>query len=357
MTRLQLDTGAPVEVFYPVDRGAVPADATAYAYTPEEVWGSLVGLFPPGFLTPVEVPDAWVEAPASTATPFPLVVFSHGWGTTRHDHSFHNAHLASWGFVVAAPQHPSRDLQARLAASPEDSLPPSDVATIADTIGLLQAENARSGGPLEGRITADDVAVEGHSSGGRDAALAAYGEQVDTWISLAGVPPVPDNAIAPGLPFTTRAGFDQAAYFAATAPPEKPSMLIVASDDIVIPPTTARPVYEWLPAPKRFVVLADTGHVVFENACAGIQQQPDLMQTAADALGLDRASPEMRLAEDGCLPENAPAGDVAAVWNHLAVAQLNRVFDIDGEVAAASLQADYLSTTFPDRIAEYLVEE
>jgi fermentation-respiration switch protein FrsA (DUF1100 family) len=159
------------------------------------------------------------------------------------------------------------------------------------------------------------------------------------------------------LPFTTRAGFDQAAYFAATAPPEKPSMLIVASDDIVIPPTTARPVYEWLPAPKRFVVLADTGHVVFEDACAGIQQQPDLMQTAADALGLDRASPEMRLAEDGCLPENAPAGDVAAVWNHLAVAQLNRVFDIDGEVAAASLQADYLSTTFPDRIAEYLVEE
>jgi len=39
------------------------------------------------------------------------------------------------------------------------------------------------------------------------------------------------------------------------------------------------------------------------------------------------------------------------------VAQLNWVFDIAPDVAAASLQADYLDTTFPDRINEYLVDQ
>ena len=36
---------------------------------------------------------------------FPLVVFSHGYGGLRTQSSFLTAHLASWGFVVAAPDH------------------------------------------------------------------------------------------------------------------------------------------------------------------------------------------------------------------------------------------------------------
>lgn len=68
------------------------------------------------------------------------------------------------------------------------------------------------------------------------------------------------------------------------------------------------------------------------------------MQAAADALGLDRESPEIQASENGCLPEDAPAAAVAAAWNHLTVAQLDWVFDIDADVAAASLQADYLPT-------------
>lgn len=72
MVGLDLDGDRPVEVFYPVDRGDAPDGATGYAYTPEQVWGPLVALFPPGFLTPVEVPDAWVDAPASAAGPFPI---------------------------------------------------------------------------------------------------------------------------------------------------------------------------------------------------------------------------------------------------------------------------------------------
>jgi len=354
VTRLQLDTGAPVEVFYPVDRGAVPADATAYAYTPEEVWGSLVGLFPPGVLTPTEVPDAWVDAPASPSGPFPLVIFSHGWGSERLLYSFHNAHLASWGFLVAAPEHLSRDLVARLNDG-QTTLPPNDVAVIADTVDLLAAENTQPDGALQGRVDTDQVAVEGHSSGGRDAALAAALPEVDTWIALAGVPPVPDDAAAPSTTFALREDFDLAGYLATVTPADKPSMLIVAENDIDVPPSFGPPVYDWLAPPKRYVELADTGHFFVYDACALIQEQGGL-QATADALGLDRSSPEIRGAENGCLPEDAPAADVAAVWNHLTVAQLDWVFDIDPDMAAASLQADYLDTTFPGRINEYLVD-
>lgn len=37
--------------------------------------------------------------------------------------------------------------------------------------------------------------------------------------------------------------------------------------------------------------------------------------------------------------------------------QLDWVFGIAPDVAAASFQADYLDTTFPDRINEYLVDQ
>jgi len=36
----------------------------------------------------------------------------------------------------------------------------------------------------------------------------------------------------------------------------------------------------------------------------------------------------------------------------LTVAQLNWVFDIDSDLAAASLQANYLDTMFPERMVE-----
>ncbi len=342
-----------MEVFYPVDREAVSVDAVAYAYTPEEVWGPLVGLFPPEELSPTTVSDAWVDAPASPSGPFPVVVFSHGWGSERFFYSFHNAHLASWGYVVAAPEHVSRDLLNRLTAP--DQLPPNDVATIVATLDLLRAENIRAGSALEGRATLDDVAVEGHSSGGRDAALAAYLPEVDTWISLAGVPPVPDDAAGPFLSLL-RADFDLDAYLVATAPPQKPSMVLVAENDIGVPPSFGRTVFDWLIGPKRFIELADTGHVVFYDSCAAIQDQGGL-QSTADALGLDRTSPEIQLAENGCLPGDALADDVAALWNHLTVAQLNWVFDIDRDVASASLEAIYLDSTFPTLVGDYLTEQ
>ena len=45
-------------------------------------------------------------APSQEAGPFPIVIFSHGSGGQPQFYSFFAKHLASWGFVVAAPSHP-----------------------------------------------------------------------------------------------------------------------------------------------------------------------------------------------------------------------------------------------------------
>lgn len=359
-TRLELDADRPVEVFYPADPEATPADADPYRFTTQEVWGSLADALPEGAVTSPEMPVAWFDVPASVDGPFPLVVLSHGFSMMRFTFVHHAAQLASWGYVVAVPEHPTRDLQAMLGGVDIREWQ-GEPDTILDTIDLMEAENARPDATLTDRVAMDQVAVEGHSAGGHDAAISAYDDRVDTWIGLAPAVPFPEGETG-AVEFERADGFDRAAgefdlaaHFERTAPPEKPSMMLVADGDVALPLPDRRLEYEWLPAPKRFVVLADTGHSVFLIDCVGIQERGG--SALADALGFDPSTLERRTLENGCTPDDAPASEVTATWSHLVVAQLNLVFDIDPDVAASSLEPEYLDATFPGRIEEYLVEE
>ena len=345
-TRLAIDPQRPVEVFYPANRGSVPANADPYRYTPDETLGPLLSMLPAGIVQPVITPDAWFNIPASTG-PFPVVVFDHGYALMRFSYTFHAAHLASWGYVVALPEIPGRDLHARFTGTLTTA---SDLPTILDTVALLKAESRRPGSLLEGRVTGEQVAVEGHSAGGRDAALAAYDPTVDTWIGDAPVAPIRDAAAGGRDPNKV----DVPTYLASAAPPKKPSMVILTQHDVAIDPSGAHAVYNWLPAPKRLIELAGTGHGVFVNDCEAIQQHGG--SAIAEALGLPRTSQDRQFLEDGCLPGDPPVKDMWAVWDHLTVAQLNVVFDINREQSAASLERSYLDTTFPGRISEYEVQ-
>lgn len=346
-----LDDGQPVLVFYPADPAAVPADAVGFSYTPEQMSASSTAVWPLAWEQ--EVPDAWSEVPASEEGPFPLVVFFHGWGSTRFTSSLHTAHLASWGFVVAVPQHEGRDAIIR---GDQDTLPPNDAATVGATIDRLTQEAADGSGILAGRIATDEIAVEGHSAGGRDAVLSAASiPEVDAFVTDAGTPPVGDDAVAAGERFALDDGLDLADELAATTPPSQPSLTLVAEDDVAVDPAYSRTVFDWLAAPKRLAVLANTGHVVFFDGCAAFQQ--GALDGLVEVFGLDPASPTVELSNNGCGPDQTPAGAVGDVWNHLTVAQLDEVFGIDPEVATASLERDYLDETFPGAILDYQVDE
>ena len=105
--------------------------------------------------------------------PYPLVIVSHGFAITGSSYAWLAEHLASYGFVVVAPNH-------------RESLDPSGLwrATINRPVDILEVLDhldgeSSEGGEYAGLIDTGTVAVVGHSYGGYTA-LAAAGARLDT---------------------------------------------------------------------------------------------------------------------------------------------------------------------------------
>ncbi len=153
-------------VWYPTD-----AEPTPYTYGDGRATG-LVSL----------------DGPVSPAgRPFPLVVFSHGYGGGGTANLFLTKHLASWGFVVASPDYPDPDQMVRIRGGgtntpilqylrnalrlartgldfPFDdyAFRPAGLRTVIDQ---MLAQNADDTSALHGAIDPDRIAVAGHSLG------------------------------------------------------------------------------------------------------------------------------------------------------------------------------------------------
>ena len=199
VTTLTLPTGVAVEVWYPTT--AEPTGVIGYDvrdYVPPDVRALLSQDVEAGY---------WF--PGSRDTPvadgrFPLVVFSHGYSGIRVQSSFLTGHLASWGMIVAAPEHASRDLTNVLAqtASGNDD---EAVADVLQTLDLITAEDVTAGGRFEGRVDLDHVALVGHSAGGRTILGAGLDTRVDGYVSMASGGPA-DGAAYPATPSLFLAG-------------------------------------------------------------------------------------------------------------------------------------------------------
>ncbi len=117
--------------------------------------------------------------------------------------------------------------------------------------------------------------------------MAAYSPQVDAWIGIGPAPPVPDVATrgrdvvrdGNGGYDPARGEFDLHAFLAAHEPPRKPSMTITTDTELWYPIADVRQVWDWLPAPKRFVVLAHTG---FNVSVADVTRSGTISPCTAD---------------------------------------------------------------------------
>lgn len=106
--------------------------------------------------------------------PYPLVIFSHGLGSSRLQSTFLSEHLASYGFVVFSADHADHIGSGNATWFASFISRPVDVVqqiTLADS---LTAE----GGTMHGLIDTERIAVTGHSFGGYTA-LAAAGGRMD----------------------------------------------------------------------------------------------------------------------------------------------------------------------------------
>jgi len=297
-----------VAVFYPAADGATDdLDDATYSQLdalPEELAAAAPALLPedvdPEVLT-VTIDGVGVDVAASADGPFPLVLFSHGFGSFRLDASALLAGIASWGFVVAAPQHIERD-RAALVTNSVVREPATDVRVLLDTIELVGGAD----GPLEGLADTANVGAVGHSAGGR-AVLTALSE--------------PEIDVAVGWAAAGRGDVEVV---------EKPSMNIAAVVDVLVPLEEVEATYEELAPPKRLVVVEGAGHNSFTDICASVKEGNDLIGLAT-SIGFPIPENLAAGATDGCEEGSIDTDLGWRITQHFTVAELRLALGVDSE--------------------------
>lgn len=115
--------------------------------------------------------DIYLPQSTSQTAPAPVVVISHGLGSDRGTYAYLAQHLASYGFVVAVPEHPgsnAQQLQALISGGTSQVIEPRefidrplDVKYLLDELDYLE----RTDPSFQGRLNLAQVGLIGQSMG------------------------------------------------------------------------------------------------------------------------------------------------------------------------------------------------
>jgi predicted dienelactone hydrolase len=324
------ENGAPVEVWYPATKSSVAGRSEATYNVADWLPASFQKLIPAGFA--VTYPSGGVRGVPVAPGRYPLVVFSHGYAGFRDQSTFLTARLASWGFVVAAPDHFSRDLTEVLGGPTSATAPTTDVQDLEHTISLMTHEDSEVGSPFHDRVDTGLIGAVGHSAGGAAVeALAAADPHVTTFIGLAGA---------------TVGSFGQTSTGPASKVPTQPGMLMAGTSDTVVKPDTIVSAYRRLSPPKRLILIRGAGHLVFSDLCEVGSKQGGLLSIAS-ALHLQIPASLVPLASDGCKAPDLSPPVAWPVIRQAVTAQLRHVFGFD----TSSKGLDGLAAAYPSVVA------
>ncbi len=290
-----LDLGdRQVDVYYPVDESATvgrPTDSYEAADAFPEAFRSMV---PPAMNGSFDV-GAVRDVRGSSKGPFPLVIYSHGFGGYRQVATFYLAHLASWGFVAASADHLERGIVALASGKLDDANKGIDLDDVSRTLEALRKENVRADGPLAGVVNTDSVGITGHSAGAQTSLRAAgSNDNIDAFVSISG-----------GLSLMGEP---------SPAVPNKPALVVAAADDKVVPASKSLALYDALGGPKYLVEIENSGHNSFTDSCPVILERGGLEQLRPFLKNL------VDLAQDGCTPGVTDPYAVQRVLGHYSVA-------------------------------------
>ena len=253
-TTLKLPTdGAPVEVWYPATKASVAGKPIATYNVATWLPPALQKLIPAGFA--VTYPSGGVTGVPVAPGRYPLIVFSHGYAGFRDQSTFLTAFLASWGFIVAAPDHYSRDLTEVLGGPTAATEKTTDLGDLKATIALMGSEDRTASSAFHGHIDTAKVGAVGHSAGGAAVeALAATDSKVATFIGLAGA---------------TVGAFGQTKKGPDSIVPHQPGLLMSGTSDQVVKTSSIVAAYGHLHTPKRLILIRGAGHLVFADPLRG----------------------------------------------------------------------------------------
>jgi predicted dienelactone hydrolase len=242
--------------------------------------------------------DAYKDVPAPNDDgPFPLVLFSHGLGGFATQSSFLTTHLASWGFVVVAPEHESRDLTAVL--SDKVGQGQDDVADLKQAMSFVTDP---ANFTLASIVDTKRVAVIGHAEGGLAALKISSDAAVKTFVALAAGPDA--------------------------TPPTKPGLFAAGGADAVVPVATIESGVAALPPPRRLVVIGNATHLAFLDVCTLGRDKGGVLQIAK-AAGVNVPDSLLSLYADGCAAKYLKPEDAWPLIDHVVTAQLRSAFGID----------------------------
>ncbi|CCM63696.1 hypothetical protein BN381_290055 [Candidatus Microthrix parvicella RN1] len=304
-TAFKLDDGRRVQAWYPA--------ADSAAELPTEQF-DIAGLLSPELQSQIPADKrpmyeiaAHPAADPGADGPYPVVMFSHGFAGFPEQSADLVTHLASWGFVVVAPDHVERSLSGQLGVAAKGVTPREDPEVLSAS---LDAALALKGSPLTGLLDESKVTVAGHSAG----AGAAYRE--------ASADPRVKAFIA---------------YSVGNRPGEKkppvpkvPGMVMAGTDDGIIPPAASQEIFDGMNPPKYFVSIDGAGHLVFSDICLIGRDQGGLVGLIGE-VGLDLPESMTRLASDGCEDGQLDPAKAFPAIDHLSVAFLRYSLGIDPE--------------------------
>jgi predicted dienelactone hydrolase len=289
----------PLIVWYPAEAGSLSGKTQGRydmrAFLPPEDQSKIAATDATVF-----VMDAYKDVPAPNDDgPFPLVLFSHGLGGFATQSSFLTTHLASWGFVVVAPEHESRDLTAVLSDKVGEGQ--DDTADLKEAVGFVTDP---ANFTLASIVDSQRVAVIGHAEGGLAALKFSSDATVKTFVAFA-------------------AGPD-------STPPTKPGLFVAGGADAIVPVATIESAVAGLPSPRRLVVIGNATHLAFLDVCTLGRDQGGVLQIAK-AAGVTVPDSLLSLYADGCATKYLKPEDAWPLIDHVVTAQLRSGFRLDAE--------------------------
>ena len=304
VTTAALANGVNVEIWYPATVGSIGTETyDVRDFTSPEI-KALLTADVPAIVSYQAARDA-----AVADGKFPLVLNSHGFSGIRVGSSFLTAHLASWGLIVASPDHPSRDLYHSVSATPVAN--PSDAtAELFASLDYVATSAATPGNRFEGHVSTTQVAAIGHSAGGATALAAARDARIIGYVSMA------SGALGDDV--------------AGTEMPDKPSFFLSGAIDGVVPSARTKAAFTAAPPPSLLWVLEDVGHNGFDDFCTIGEGTGIIGIAEASGLGpfLDAQPSFRRLGQDGCLAPAAPVATTFPIINHAVTAWLLTLFGL-----------------------------
>ena len=174
VTTLDLGSAGPVfgerlaTVYYPADPSTV-AGHPKFGYTEASTLPkSVQGIIPAKFNTTTTV-DAYTGAPASKPGPYPIVLFSHGYGGERLYYSTLLTGIAAWGYVVVSADYLERGLAAQVLGSKTKPTAALDSSIMQSSLTAVEHASSQASSVLHGVADPHRVAAVGHSAGGQTA--------------------------------------------------------------------------------------------------------------------------------------------------------------------------------------------